>query len=154
MNSMATTLVTDFMRPFHVCKTESNYLRAARGLTMFTGMLGTLIGLIFIDPRITSLFDAFIKIVGLFMGVLCGLFMLGVLTRRANAAGAMTGALAGACLMSWLYLATSVNGYLYIPLGIAACMIVGYVASFFWCSNRDLTGLTLHTLETREGMRR
>jgi hypothetical protein len=55
-----------------------------------------MLGLVFVDPAIKSLFDKFLMIIGLFMGVLGGLFVLGVLTRRANAFGALTGALVGA----------------------------------------------------------
>ena len=146
MNSMATTIVTDFMRPFQVCRQESHYLSFARFLTLLSGVLGTLLGLLFIDPNITSLFDTFIKVVGLFMGVLGGLFLLGVLTRRANARGALIGACLGASAMIWMFLATRVNGYLYIPIGMATCFVAGYAASWLSTSNRDLAGLTLLTI--------
>ena len=151
MNSMATTIVTDFMRPVGFCATERGYLTAARIITFVVGVLGTILGLFFIDPKITSLFDTFIKVVGLFMGVLGGLFMLGVLTRRANASGAMTGALAGAGVMCWLYWRTNVSGYLYIPIGMATCIVVGYLISFIIGSTKDLSGLTLFTLDTNRG---
>ena len=92
MNSTATALVTDFMRPFSVCQTERMYLSIARWSTFFIGVLGTLLGLIFVDPEIKSLFDASIKIIGLFMGLLGGLFILGATSRRATASGALVGA--------------------------------------------------------------
>ena len=103
MNSTATTIVTDFMRPSNVCKTERGYLLSARMLTFLMGVLGTLLGLVFVNPEIKSLFDTFIMVIGLFMGVLGGLFLLGVFTRRANAFGAMTGALVGAGMMFCLW---------------------------------------------------
>ena len=148
MNSTATTVVTDFLRPYGVCGSDQGYLWAARVITLVSGVAGTLLGLVFIDPRITSLFDASIIVVGLFMGVLGGLFMLGVLTRRANAFGAAIGAAAGVGVTAWLYFNTEVNGYLYIAVGIATCVAVGYVASFLRRSDRDLRGLTIHTLGT------
>jgi Na+/proline symporter len=135
------------MRPFDLCKSEAYYLRAARFWTVLIGVAGTLIGLLFLNPEIKSLFDAFIKVIGLFMGVLGGLFALGALTRRANASGAMIGAIVGAGVMFGLWRFTSVNGYLYTASGISSCLVVGYIASF--ASPRptgDLTGLTLYTL--------
>ncbi|MGB1927599.1 MAG: sodium:solute symporter, partial [Rubripirellula sp.] len=108
MNSTATTIVTDFMRPFKACKTESGYLKAARLWTVLIGIVGTLLGLVFINPEIKSLFDAFIKVIGLFMGVLGGLFVLGAVTRRANARGAMVGAIVGAGFMFYLWRFTEV----------------------------------------------
>ncbi len=147
MNSTATTIVTDFLRPFHACRTEGGYLRSARVITFLMGAAGTLLGLVFIDPQIRSLFDAFLMVIGLFMGALGGLFALGVLTRRANAFGALTGALVGAAVMVSIWQFTAVNGFLYTACGIASCFSVGYLASLLrGASERDLTGLTIHTL--------
>jgi SSS family transporter len=145
MNSTATTIVTDFMRPFEVCKTERGYLAAARVITCVMGIVGTLFALFFINPEIKSLFDAFLKVIGLFMGVLGGLFVLGVLTRRANATGAMVGAAVGAMTMFSLWRFTTVNGYLYTTSGIVTCVLAGYLASLLRPQDRDLTGLTLYT---------
>ncbi len=150
MNSMATTIVSDFVRPLGLCKSDRNYLASARWITIFVGVLGTTLGLFFVDPRITSLFDAFIKVVGLFMAVLGGLFLLGVSTRRANSSGAILGGLVGAGMMVWLFFGTHLNGYLYIPIGLATCMVVGYTASFLGAPKSDLDGLTLWTLKHSE----
>ena len=145
MNSTATTIVTDFMRPFEACKTERGYLAAARVITCVMGIIGTLFALFFINPEIKSLFDAFLKVIGLFMGVLGGLFVLGVLTRRANSTGAMVGAAVGAVTMFSLWRFTTVNGYLYTTSGIVTCVLAGYLASLLRPQDRDLTGLTLYT---------
>jgi SSS family transporter len=147
MNSTATTIVTDFLRPLSVCKSERGYLNAARIFTFLIGVIGTWIGLMFVDPSIKSLFDQFIMVIGLFMGVLGGLFVLGALTKRANGAGALTGALIGAGVMFWLWKSTSINGYLYTASGITTCFVVGYIASCVLpADENDLTGLTVYTL--------
>jgi len=146
MNSTASAVVTDFLRPFGACRSERGYLQAARILTLAMGLLGTALGLVFVDPDIKSLFDAFIKVIGLFMGVLGGLFVLGVTTRRANGPGALTGALVGAAVMFSLWMFTRVNGYIYTACGIATCFVVGYLASLLFAPPRgDLSGLTMHT---------
>ena len=135
------------LRPLKACGTEQGYLRAARFWTVLTGAAGTGIGLIFVDPDIQSLFDTFIQVIGLFMGVLGGLFVLGALTRRAHATGAMLGTIAGTATMAWLWRFTDVNGYLYTTVGITTCLAVGYVASCLLPGpSRGLAGLTLHTL--------
>ena len=137
MNSTATTLVTDFMRPLKICQDEKGYLKAAKRTTFFIGTLGTLLGLVFVNPEIKSLFDTFIKIIGLFMGVLGGLFLLGFLTRKANSAGAMTGAILGTIFMFYLWKYTSVNGYLYTSCGITACFVSGYLTSLLTSNDSD-----------------
>ncbi len=83
INSIATTLVTDFVRPFNWVKTEQGYMRVAQWLTFIIGVLGTMVGLVFIDPAIRSLMDTYFIIIGMFMGALGGLFVLGVVTQRA-----------------------------------------------------------------------
>lgn len=149
MNSTATTIVTDFMRPFNACKTEKGYLRAARLLTVAIGVLGTLIGLVFIDPEIKSLFDSFLKVIGLFMGVLGGLFVLGVMTRRANGPGALVGGLLGAGSTFYLWQFTDVNGYIYTSTGIVACFVTGLLASIVIpTKSKNLSGLTIFTMKS------
>ncbi len=151
MNSTATTIVTDFMRPFDACRTEHGYLNAARFVTFLMGVLGTLLGLVFVNPEIKSLFDAFIKVIGLFMGVLGGLFVLGAATRRAHGRGALTGALVGAAVMFCLWKFTRVNGYFYTFAGITACFVVGYFTSLVVPAGieKDLSGLTVFTMKRR-----
>jgi len=64
MNSIATTVLTDFVRPFNLAKSEKSYMSLARILTFISGVLGTLVGLIFIDPEIRSLMEAYFKVIG------------------------------------------------------------------------------------------
>ena len=152
MNSTATTLVTDFLKPLNVCRTDLGYLRLARILTLVIGVLGTLIGLLFVNPDIKSLFDEFLKIIGLFMGVLGGLFVLGAITKRANGTGALTGAIVGGLTMYWVWKESSINGYLYTAIGIGVCFVVGYVVSLLSPARNDdeLAGLTIYTMSGGE----
>ncbi|MCA9248188.1 MAG: sodium/solute symporter [Planctomycetales bacterium] len=146
MNSMATAVVTDFLRPARQGEPAStNFLRIARVLTFAFGVAGTALGLLFVSPDIKSLFDQFIKVVGLFMGVLGGLFALGALTRRASGAGALIGVVGGAAIMFALPYFTAINGYLYAAIGVSTCFLLGYLASLALpARGRDLTGLTIH----------
>ena len=165
MNSGATTIVTDFLKPALRLSGESQALWLARAITLAMGVLGTAAGLIFINPDIKSLFDEFIGILGMFLGVLAGLFALGATTRRANGVGSLIGALSAILFMTALFFAAKdnslgiyfrswfdfvgwgiyrVNGYLYAFIGIAVCYSVGYVASWFLGKQtKDISGLTL-----------
>lgn len=148
MNSTATAIVTDFLRPLNLCRSEKGYLSAARLLTLLMGVAGTLLALVFVNPEIKSLFDAFIMVIGLFMGVLGGLFVLGAVTTRANATGALAGGLVGAAVMFWMWRSTDVNGYLYTTVGITTCVGAGFLVSLFTSPpQNDLVGLTIHTLD-------
>ena len=148
MNSTATTVVSDFLRPFNVLKSERGYLNAARTITFTFGVLGTMLGLLFIDPSNRSLFDSFVKVIGLFMGVLGGLFALGVLTRRASPWGSLLGALAGATVMGLLPVYSQINGYLYAAMGLTTCFAVGLAASLLLPSKKKpIEGLTIYSLQ-------
>lgn len=145
MNSTATVLVTDFLRPLRACRGERGYLRAARGLTVVTGLLGTGAGLLFISPEIRSLMAGYFKVIGMFMGALGGLFLLGVTTRRASGAGALAGLVAGVAAMFVTWQLTPTDGYLYAAIGIAVVWLVGYMASLALPGGRGgRAGLTLH----------
>jgi solute:Na+ symporter, SSS family len=147
MNSTATTLVTDFLRPFNRCDSEAGYLKAAKVLTFTMGVLGTLAGLVFINPEIRSLMSEYFKVIGMFMGALGGLFLLGILTTRAHARGAFIGLLGGVAVMIWIWRATETSGYIYAFIGISSCLLIGYAASVLLPSEKhDLENLTLHTL--------
>jgi SSS family transporter len=146
MNSTATAVVSDFLRPVNALKSERSYLNTARAVTFTFGVLGTLLGLMFIDPNNRSLFDSFLKVIGLFMGVLGGLFALGMLTRRATGLGSLAGALAGATVMCLLPIYSQINGYLYAAIGITTCFVVGLIASVLLPSReKSLDGLTIYT---------
>lgn len=152
MNSTATTLVTDFLRPFSVFKDDRGYLYAGRLLTFGLGAAGTALGLLFVNPEITSLFDAFLTMIGLFMGILGGLFCLGMLTRRANAAGALIGLICAIVLLWILKTFTDVHWYLYAAIGVGSCFIFGYIFSLFTpAGSLNLEGLTVYALALRTG---
>ncbi|MCA8973480.1 MAG: sodium/solute symporter [Planctomycetes bacterium] len=145
MNSTATTLVTDFLRPLRACRDERGYLRAARWLTVTMGLFGTGAGLLFISPEIRSLMAGYFKVIGMFMGALGGLFLLGVTTRRGNGWGALIGLALGVSAMFATWQWTATDGYLFATIGIVVVWVSGYVASLLLpTSRRDLAGLTLH----------
>jgi SSS family transporter len=166
MNSGATTIVTDFLRPLSICKSERSYLWLARIVTLVMGVFGTAAGLLFVDPDIKSLFDQFIGILGMFLGVLAGLFALGATTRNANGPGSLVGAFISIAFMIAIVFAANdkqlfgldfrsvfdsvgmeiykVSGYLYAFIGIAICYVVGLIASYVLPGqDKDLDGLVL-----------
>lgn len=148
MNSTATIVVTDFLRPMNFVKNEKSYLRWAQVLTLTFGLLGMLLGIVFVNPDIKSLFESFIKVIGLFMGVLGGLFILGIMTRRVGGYAALAGSLAGAAVMGLLPIYTQINGYIYATIGISVCFVVGYAASFILPGdNKSTEGLTIFDIK-------
>ncbi|MEN6384463.1 MAG: sodium/solute symporter [Phycisphaerales bacterium] len=145
MNSISTVVVTDFVKRFSLLKTEKAYLNLARFCTLFFGILGTALALLFASADIKSLWESFMEVLGLFGGPMCGLFLLGMFTKRVGGTAAIIGAVSGAVILFLVSRYTKVNLVLYASVGIAACVLVGYLMSFVIPEKgKDLSGLTLH----------
>jgi len=77
---------------------------------------------------------------------LAGIFILAIFTQRAHATGVLTGAVTSTALLFYITRFTNINFYLYAVIGIATCVIVGYMTSIVLPGPRkDLTGLTFTT---------
>ena len=146
MNSVATTLVTDCLRPLLKLASERKFLRLAQFITVGLGLAGTAAAISFVDPDIRSLFDQFVKVIGLFMGVLGGLFVLGAVFPRANTLGAWLGALAGTTTMFCIWQFTGIQGYLYTIVGIVTCVVVGCLGSYLGPAPQGTERLTIRSL--------
>lgn len=146
INSMSTALVADFMRPWNLLKTEQAHLRMGRILTILLGSAGVGLALVFASSGVLSLWDRFMAILGLFGGSMCGLFCLGIFTTRANAAGAMIGAFAGAGGLFLVQRYTHVHLLLHAFVGISICFVVGYAASLAFPAPRAIAEFTVYGL--------
>ncbi|WP_461489713.1 sodium:solute symporter family protein [Pontibacter sp. HJ8] len=145
MNSVTTALVTDFYRKFSPHKSERSYLTAAKVLTMVIGILGTSLALVMAQWGISSLWDQFNLILGLFTGGLGGLFVLGIFTKRANARGAITGLLLSGLVQFYISQYTNINLLLYAFTGLVSCVVFGYVFSLLFGSDKkDIDDLTVY----------
>jgi len=148
LNSVATAITTDFFRRFLPHVPDRSWLRLARWLTLLLGIVGTGAALFMATIDVASLWDQWMKILGLFGGGLAGLFLLGILTRRAHGTGALVGAVTSAVVLYLFQKYTHAHLFLYGTVGVTACVIVGYVASVVIPGERRyLEGLTLSTLK-------
>ncbi|RJP18909.1 MAG: sodium:solute symporter [Candidatus Omnitrophota bacterium] len=148
MNSAAAVIVTDFFRRFQWLGSEPGYLRLARGMTMGLGLLGTYLALLFASADVKSMWDSFMTIIGLFGGAMCGLFLLGIFTRRANSVGAVVGAIAGAVVLALVQRYTHVSYLLYASVGISVTVFVGYMVSLIVPRKEgNLKDLTIYTID-------
>jgi sodium-coupled monocarboxylate transporter 8/12 len=108
---------------------EKNQLQIARWLTVAYGTL--VIMLAFMVHRLGTLLEATNKIISLIGGPLIGLFLLGMLTSRTTARGALVGWISGVAMTLWICFGTRVSFLWYAMTGCLATMIVGYAASLF-----------------------
>ncbi|MCH5373179.1 MAG: sodium/solute symporter, partial [Planctomycetes bacterium] len=150
MHSVATAVTTDFYRRFRPGAADHHCLRIARGLTLLIGLLGTAIALILASSDIRSLFFYFQTLLGLITSGLVGVFILGIFTRRANAAGSLIGAAVSTGLLFYVTQYTSLHFYWYAIIGIGSCVVVGYICSWVTPSGRrEITELTVYSLNPK-----
>ena len=100
IHSMSTAVLVDFVRPLRRRPlAEATELRLARVLTVVFGIAATALGLVAARAE-TQMVDTLIRWLGYFAGPLLGVFLLGVLSRTANEAGALVGLVCGAGLVA------------------------------------------------------
>ncbi len=130
MHSTSTVLVTDFYVRFLPRSSERSRVRLAKLIILCLGLFGTFTAIYMANAGITSLWDLFITIFGLFVGVLAGLFILGIFTLRTDGWDALLGAVVGAVATYCVVRYTRINFFLYPAVGILVCVAVAYAASF------------------------
>ena len=73
-----------------------------------------------------------LQIASVAYGALLGVFLLGVLTKRANQAGAITGMFCGFAMELYLWGWSQVAFTWWVAIGTCVTFAVGYAASGFW----------------------
>lgn len=132
LNSVSTAYCNDFHQHFRPETSDTKLLRIARLATIITGVLGVLLALWMANSNIKSLWDEFYKYLGLFTGGLGGMFLLGMLTKRANAKGTLMGLVVSALLIWYISVFTEISFLMYAFFGVASCFIFGYIFSLIF----------------------
>lgn len=144
MNSAATAYSTDIHFRFGLTF-KISHLKIARITTLVIGLAGTLFALFMATWSIQSLWDEFNKIIGLVIGSLGGLFLLGILTRKANATGALIGIAISIIVQIYVSNNQSVHLLMYTATGVVSCFVFGWLGSLlFPQSNKPIEGLTIY----------
>lgn len=150
MHSISTVATVDFYDRFVPVSEEHFRLRLARGITVLTGVLGTLIACLLASYSIQSLYFFFQEIIGLLSSALAGIFILGIFTRRTHGTGALAGAVISLAVLYFIKFHTPIHFYLYPLIGIPVCVLSGYLISFLLPDHgKSLKGLTYRTLVTK-----
>ena len=131
MNSSSAVLTTDFLRRLRPSLSEKKYFLAARIFTVLMGIAGLALALLMATWGISSLWDQFNMIVGLFAGGLGGVFILGIFSTRVNGQSAIIGLTLSGIFQYCIKQYTDVHLLMYAFTGMASCIIIAYVASIF-----------------------
>ena len=130
LNSSASTMVNDLYRPISGCTDEGRLLRISRVLTVLWGIVQMTVA--FGATRLQdSVVNNALAIASFATGILLGLFLLGILTRRVGQRDALIGMVAGISAVSFAKFGTALAWPWYALVGSSTVFAVGLAASRF-----------------------
>jgi SSS family transporter len=145
LNALASTTVMDFVRPLRGVAPgpsggalRSGDLRLARSMTVVWGAVLVTIGML--ARHWGSVLESGLSIASVTLGLLLGVFLLGVLTRRVGEWGAIVGVLAGLGTILWVRYATPIAWTWWVLIGSLVTFGAGYVASWFGSTAQEFSG--------------
>jgi len=124
LNSLSSTTIVDFYARWRPLASEANRVRLSRFATIGWGIV--LFGLAILARHGGKVLEVGLSIASVAYGSLLGVFLLGVLTKRASETGTMVGMLFGFLLNLYLWLFTRVPFTWYVALGSVATFLTGY----------------------------
>jgi Na+/proline symporter len=129
LNSLASATVVDFYQPLtHSRYSLAHYLQASRLSTIFWGAVLAAIALV--ASQWGSVLESGLSIASVTLGLLLGVFLLGVLTTRTGENAAIAGVVAGAMVMLAVKFASKIPFTWWVLIGSTVTFGVGYLASF------------------------
>lgn len=146
IHSVATIFTTDFYSKYKKDLSQKKTALVARIATVILGVFATGLSLILVFMDIGSILDIFQEITSLFIGASTALFLLGIFTKRANATGAVIGAISSGFILYFVKTFTPLSFWLFSAIGFLSCYIIGYLASCIFPGKKGLQGLTYYTI--------
>ena len=131
LNSLASTSVMDFYRPFALrrdpSKPEQHFLTTARTATIAWGVI--LVGVGLVARHWGSVLEAGLTIASILYGSLLGVFLLGLLTSSVHENAAIAAMFAGLAVMIAVKFWTHIAFTWYVLIGTSATFATGYAVS-------------------------
>jgi Na+/proline symporter len=129
LNSLSSSSMFDFYFRFRPDTDENKRLRVSRLATVMWSVV--LFGLAIVALHwVGRVVEVGLQIASVTYGALLGVFLLGVLTKRANQNGAILGMICGFSVELYLWLGSHVPWTWWVAIGTCVTFTVGYAASF------------------------
>jgi SSS family transporter len=139
LNSLASSSIMDFYLRFRAgsrsgsdpAVSEAGRLRLARLATVGWALVLFGLAVLALD-RVGRVVEVGLQIASVAYGALLGVFLLGVLTKRANQRGAMVGMIFGLAMELYLWGWSQVAFTWWVAIGTCVTFAVGYAVSVLW----------------------
>ncbi len=137
-NSLASSSVVDFYKPFFRSDAdEKHYMRVSRAMTILWGVVLVAIARLTERFHEESVLELALTVASVAYGSMLGIFLLGVLTRRATSFGTLVGALAGLAVLMLVMTRTSIAWTWYVAIGTSVTFACGWAASVLESEKHD-----------------
>src|SRR5437868_14150571 len=129
LNSLSSSSIIDFYLRRKPQTEERRRVQLSRLATLFWALVLFVLAVLSLH-KVARVVEVGLSIASVAYGALPGVFLLGVLTRRANQHGAMVGMLCGFVVELYIWLATRVPWTWYVAIGTLVTFAAGYTASW------------------------
>ncbi len=139
MNAIATVITTDFYKGFKKDATDKQSLVFAKRITMLLGATGCAIAVYLVYLQNVSIWDQYLKIIGLFGGCLAGMFAAGIFFPKINSKGIFIGFILSSIGLFFVQRSESISFFLYPLFAVIGCVVMGYIFSLIFPESKDKT---------------
>ena len=141
LNSLSSSSVLDFYLRAKPGIPEDRRIRISRIATILWAFVLFALALLALH-KAGRVIEVGLQIASIAYGALLGVFLLGVLTRRASQTGAMLGMLAGFATELFLWLRSTISWTWWVPIGTGVTFLIGYMASLSFSQRSESDGMT------------
>jgi SSS family solute:Na+ symporter len=128
LNALSSSSIVDFYVRFRPQTDERRRMQLSRLSTFIWALILFSLAVLSLH-KVGRVVEVGLQIASVAYGALLGVFLLGVLTRRANQRAAMVGMVFGFSVGLYLWLGTHVPWTWWVMIGAVATFVIGYVAS-------------------------
>ena len=142
IHSLSTVIINDFVKPLRrKPSTEAHDVKLARILTFVVGVFAILVACYV--STMGQILKASSSFLGLFSGPVLAIFLLGILTRRANYPGWLMGTVIAIVATLYFQYGLKAHWIYYFPFCFGISFVVGYIASLMFSRPKAAAKLTL-----------
>ncbi|MGL4452981.1 MAG: sodium:solute symporter [Sarcina sp.] len=143
LNSVATSWTLDIQDFISKNLSDAKKTRIAQFISLGVGIVSIIVAMLLASGNISSAYEWFNGFMGAVLGVLSGIFVLGVFYKKATKEGAMAALAASATVVIVLkYFLTDVSIWSYSIITIGVSLIVGIIVSkIFYKENSEVQNI-------------
>ncbi len=132
-NSSASSLMSDWLNRWLPHQDDRSTLRMARLLTLASAVVHAIVAIAVYEIGLNkTVVDAVLSIAGFAIGLLLGLYALGIISQRVSERSALMAFVVGLIVTCYVAFWTPISGYWYTLVGSSVIVIVGLVLSMIF----------------------